>query len=128
MQQIRSNLLLTSIICLTFGAMLIVSKETLAISIGAPISVFGIIMFIWGMSLNSEESGWSSEKIADWTPSSEEMVEAGRVMYRVDTTLDEPISSTILCGSCGEVTLIDGYKPSAFSCPACEVELWEEEE
>ena len=79
MQQIKSNLLLTSIICLTFGAILIVSKEALAISIGAPISVCGIIMFIWGMSLNSEESGWSSEKIAEWTPSSEEMVEAGRV-------------------------------------------------
>jgi hypothetical protein len=128
MSHIKSNLLLSSIICLTIGAMLIVSKETLAISIGAPISVCGIIMFIWGMSLDSKEAGWSSEKIADWKPSSEEMVEAGRVMYRVDTTLDEPISSTILCGSCGEVTLIDGSKPPTFSCPVCEVELWEEEE
>ena len=79
------------------------------------------------MSLNSEESGWSAEKIAGWIPASEEMVEAGRVMYRVDTTLDEPINSTILCGSCGEVTLIDGPKPSDFTCPVCKEELWEEE-
>jgi len=127
MKHIKSNLLLSSIICLAIGAMLIVSKETLAISIGAPISLCGIIMFIWGMSLNSEDSGWSSEKIAEWAPASEEMVEAGRVMYRVDTTLDEPINSTILCGSCGEVTLVEGPRPSTFTCPDCDVELWEEE-
>ncbi|MBK30211.1 MAG: hypothetical protein CMB49_05835 [Euryarchaeota archaeon] len=107
--------------------MLIISRETLAISIGAPISLCGLVMFVWGMSLQSQELGWSEEKIAKWAPSTEEMTDAGRIMYRVDTTLDEPYKSTILCGSCGEVTAVDGKRPKHFTCPSCENELWEEE-
>lgn len=112
---------------MVIGAMLIISRETMAISIGAPISLCGLIMFIWGMSLQSQEFGWSEEKIADWEPTTGELSEAGRVMYRVDTTLDEPFKSTILCGSCGEVTAVDGKRPSQFICPKCDIQLWEEE-
>ncbi len=127
MQHLRANLLLSSIICIVIGAMLIISRETLAISIGAPISLCGLVMFVWGMSLQSRELGWSEEKVAKWEPSTGEMTDAGRIMYRVDTTLDEPYKSTILCGSCGEVTAVDGKRPKHFTCPSCENELWEEE-
>jgi hypothetical protein len=49
-------------------------------------------------------------------------------MYRVDTTLDEPKRSSILCGPCGTVTLVEGPKPNGYTCPACSIQLWQEEE
>ena len=54
--------------------------------------------------------------------------DAGRVMYRVDVTLDEPIRSTIVCGPCGNVVVQDGPRPPTFTCPKCSVMLWELEE
>jgi len=128
LQHLRTNLLLTSIICLVIGAMFIISKEDLGISIGAPISLLGMVIFIWGVSINEENAGWSKEKIAKWIPDAEEMAEAGRIMYRVDTTLDEPIITTVLCGSCGNISEQEGVKPKTFACPTCSKELWQEEE
>ena len=48
--------------------------------------------------------------------------------YRVDVTLDEPIRTSILCGVCGHVEVLDGSRPSAFTCPSCSTSLWDEEE
>jgi ribosomal protein S27AE len=70
----------------------------------------------------------SPEEIENWLPAAEQLPDAGRVMYRVDTTLDEPIRSSILCGPCGTVTTIDGHKPSEYACPKCGIRLWQEEE
>ena len=54
MQHLRTNLLLSSIICLVIGAMFIISKEDLGLSIGAPISFLGMVIFIWGISINED--------------------------------------------------------------------------
>jgi hypothetical protein len=56
------------------------------------------------------------------------MPDSGRVMYRVDTTLIEPIRTSILCGKCANIYWIDGTKPKTFDCPNCLITLWHEEE
>ena len=33
-----------------------------------------------------------------------ELRDAGRPMFRIDTTLDDPIRTSILCGRCAEIT------------------------
>ena len=91
------------------------------------VGLFGIVFFIVGMSMN-RQIGLSPEAIAGWQPEGETLRDAGRFMYRVDVTLDEPIRSSILCGACGHVHVQDGSKPSSFTCPNCDVQLWEEEE
>ena len=40
----------------------------------------------------------------NWAPSPETLPEAGRVMFRVDTTLDDPIRTSVLCGACGNLS------------------------
>ena len=82
--------------------------------------------FLVGMTLGRQRK-LSPEAVAAWAPEGELLPDAGRFMYRVDVTLDEPIRSSILCGPCGHITLRDGSKPSAFSCPKCDRLLWEEE-
>ena len=94
---------------------------------GATVGVCGILLFIIGMSLKSD-IGMSEEAIHDWKPNSGMLPDAGRVMYRVDVTLDEPIRSTIVCGPCGNVVVQDGPRPPSFTCPKCSVILWELEE
>ena len=49
-------------------------------------------------------------------------------MFRIDTTLDEPIRTSILCGRCAEITWIEGRKPKTFTCPSCGIDLWKSEE
>ena len=93
----------------------------------ARIGISGIVLFLVGMTMTSQRS-MTPEEIEHWQPSAEKMPDAGRVMFRVDVTLDEPIRSTILCGPCGHVTAVDGPKPVAFQCPKCEKTLWDEEE
>ena len=56
--------------------------------------------------------GLSPEAIAEWKPSMEKLPDAGRFMYRVDVTMDEPVKSTILCGPCGNLETVDGSRPS----------------
>ena len=64
----------------------------------------------------------------EWEPSAIELRDAGRPMYRIDTTLDKPIRTSILCGRCAEITWIEGRKPETFTCPSCRVDLWKSEE
>ena len=120
----KENLLIAGLICLVFGAFLTVGG---IYSMGATIGLAGLVLFIVGMSVNTERT-MSPEEIENWTPSAEKLPDAGRVMYRVDTTLDEPKRSSILCGPCGTVTLVDGPKPNDYICPACSIQLWQEEE
>ncbi len=123
MKNPRENLLLSGIICIVFGAFFFFGG---LISMGSIISVSGIILFIWGMTLRSDLS-MTPAQIRDWTPSLETLEEAGKIMYRVDTTLDEPKRTSILCGVCAHLSWVDGPKPEAWSCQNCSQILWEEE-
>tara|TARA_B100000963_G_scaffold101641_1_gene87941 strand:+ start:8486 stop:8866 length:381 start_codon:yes stop_codon:yes gene_type:complete len=120
----RENLILGGFICIAFGAFFTVAGiYTLASTVG----VGGILLFIVGMSLKSN-IGLSEDDVRNWRPSEGQLPDAGRVMYRVDVTIDEPIESTIVCGPCGKVTVFPGPKPTSFICQHCNVELWNTEE
>ena len=120
----RENLILGGFICIAFGAFFTVAGVyTLASTVG----VLGIALFVIGMSLKSN-IGLSKEAVRNWRPAEGQLPDAGRVMYRVDVTMDEPIESTIVCGPCGEITLHKGPKPDSFTCPQCNIELWNAEE
>ena len=120
----RENLILAGFICIAFGAFFSIGG---IYSMGATIGVCGLALFLIGMSLKSN-IGMSKEAIEEWTPSEGMLPDAGRVMYRVDVTLDEPIKSTIVCGPCGNVDVREGTRPQSYSCPNCSVLLWELEE
>ena len=107
----RENFLITGFVCILFGAsMSVAGLGPMAVTVG----LFGIVFFLVGMTLGQ--------------PDGERLPEAGRFMYRVDVTLDEPIRTSILCGVCGHVEVLDGSRPSAFTCPSCSTSLWDEEE
>ena len=120
----RENFLITGFVCILFGAsMSVAGLGPMAVTVG----LFGIVFFLVGMTLG-RQSGLSPAAIAQWQPDGERLPEAGRFMYRVDVTLDEPIRTSILCGVCGHVEVLDGSRPSAFTCPSCSTSLWDEEE
>ena len=120
----KENILVAGLICLVTGAFLSVGG---IYSMGATIGVGGLVLFVLGMSMKSQRT-MSPEEIENWLPAAEQLPDAGRVMYRIDTTLDEPIRSSIVCGPCGSVAVIDGHKPSEYTCSACGTRLWQEEE
>lgn len=128
MQGQRQNLLMSGLICLCMGAIITIGIDPALAAIGATIGLAGVCLFLWGFSTKPDEHGMSPEEIAAWTPASNELPEAGRVMYRIDTTLDEPKKTSILCGSCAEVTYLDGERPKVFDCPACGIHLWDKSE
>ena len=74
------------------------------------------------------EENVDPEKVAAWEPDSTKMPDAGRVMYRIDTTLEPPIRTSVLCGRCGNLDWLDGTKPKIHSCNSCSTLLWESEE
>ncbi|MEL0331276.1 MAG: hypothetical protein VW982_03555 [Candidatus Poseidoniales archaeon] len=120
----RENFLITGFACIFFGAsMSVANLGPMAMTVG----LFGVVFFVVGMSMG-RQTGLSPEAIAGWTPEGEMLPDAGRFMFRVDVTLDEPIRSSILCGPCGHVHVQDGSKPPSFICPNCGVQLWDEEE
>ena len=94
---------------------------------GAIVGISGIFCFIIGMSTPSEME-LSPEAVAAWEPSMELLPDAGRFMYRVDVTMDEPINTTILCGPCGNLETIEGPRPEQYACPGCNRQLWDSEE
>ena len=108
MRNVRENFLISGIVLIVSGAILSISVNIL---MGAISSM-----------------GLSAEGVAAWQPSLERLPDAGRFMYRVDVTLDEPIKSTILCGPCGHLETVDGSKPKSFTCSNCGAILWAEEE
>ena len=123
-RNVRENLILSGMICIAFGAFLTVGG---VLSMGAVIGVSGVLLFVIGMSVPSQQS-MNEQEIAAWTPTPEQLPDANRIMYREDVTLDEPKKTTILCGSCGKVTELDGDRPTSFTCPACNTFLYEDEE
>jgi len=74
--------------------------EPTGLLVGTPLLIAGFPLLLVALSRGRQ----ASEEKADpnWSPSPESLPDAGRVMYRVDTSLDEPIRTSILCGACGE--------------------------
>tara|TARA_B110000444_G_scaffold126707_1_gene119262 strand:+ start:82378 stop:82752 length:375 start_codon:yes stop_codon:yes gene_type:complete len=124
MQKVRENFLIASVICITAGAFFSVAN---IMSLAGTIGLSGVVLFILGMSIKTNQ-GLTPEEISNWTPESTQLPDAGRVMYRVDVTLDEPKKCTVLCGPCGHLEALDSDRPSEYICPACSVKLWDEEE
>jgi len=124
----RLNLVISAWICIAFGSgILLADGSIIAISISAPLSIGGIILLILGLSMDDKD-GESELSHQSWEPSASYMPDAGRPMFRIDTTLDEPIRTSILCGRCSNIDWIDGKKPSEFTCPKCGTNLWGPEE
>jgi hypothetical protein len=124
MQNVRENFLFAGVICLIAGAFFSVAG---IISLAGTIGLSGIVLFLLGMTIKSDR-GMSPEEIENWVPESTQLPDAGRVMYRVDVTLDEPKKCTVLCGSCGHLEILETDRPIGYSCPACSLVLWDEEE
>ena len=124
MKNFRENMLISSIILIVLGSMISLGANMI---LGIAMGVSGIVCFVLGLSANTNFE-LSPEKIANWTPSEEKLPDAGRFMYRVDVTLDEPFRSTILCGPCGHVEIVEGKRPSSYTCEKCNKELWDSEE
>ena len=124
MKNRRENFLISGIVLIVFGALFSLGVN---IEMGGVVGISGIVCFIIGMSVPSQ-MGMSPEAVAEWKPSMERLPDAGRFMYRVDVTIDEPIKSTILCGPCGNLETVDGPRPSEYTCQACGKLLWSSEE
>lgn len=124
MRNKRENFLISGALLLVLGAMLSFGADAM---MGAIMGISGILCFILGMSTGSTME-MSPEAVANWQPSMESLPDAGRYMYRVDVTMDQPIKSSILCGPCGHLEHLDGGRPSQYSCTKCGKELWLDEE
>ena len=84
-------------------------------------------MLLWSMWMPHEPRDMTPEEVAVWEPDSGPLPRAGgKIMFRVDTTLDDPIRTSILCGACGVITWVEGPQPKGFNCPQCALELWVE--
>jgi hypothetical protein len=124
MRNPRENFILSGTVCIFFGAFFSVAG---IFSLAGTIGICGIVLFIIGMSTKSDYS-MSKKEIREWLPTSEGMPEAGRVMYRVDTTIDQPFTTSILCGSCAHIEVVKGKRPQTYTCVSCERFLWLDEE
>ena len=124
MRNPRENFILSGTVCIFFGAFFSVAG---IFSLAGTIGICGIVLFIIGMSTKSDYS-MSKKEIREWLPTSEGMPEAGRVMYRVDTTIDQPFTTSILCGSCAHIEVVNGKRPQTYTCVSCERFLWLDEE
>ncbi len=134
MQHLRKNFILSGWVCLILGTGVFFSEanDSLLI-IGTTMSLSGIVLILIG--INSNEQGLNPKEVADWKPSKNDLEEGEnssfenkRIKFRIDTTLDEPIKTSILCGNCSELTIVNNTKPNSFRCPKCKFELWNEEE
>ena len=125
----KLNIVISGWLCILLGSLLLFSsgESSLILSIAAPISVLGLDLLILGL-MYKDENSVNSEEILSWEPDKTQMPESGRVMYRIDTTLIEPIRTSILCGKCGNIYWEEGVKPKSFDCPDCLITLWYEEE
>ena len=125
----RLNTVLAAWSCIALGSGVFLTSEAspFALAVAAPLAIAGIALLIAGLGMAGEENV-DPEEVAAWEPEAGKMPDAGRVMYRVDTTLESPVRTSILCGRCGGVDWVDGPKPKSHSCSECETLLWESEE
>ena len=125
----KLNIVFSGWLCILLGSLLMFTSgaSTLVLSLAAPVAVLGLVLLIIGLLYKDEEK-IDPKIIAEWEPDHSKMPDSGRVMYRVDTTLIEPIRTSILCGKCANLFWEEGTKPKSFTCPKCLVLLWHEEE
>jgi len=123
-----SNIAFIAWVCIALGTGIIFFDGTpLSVSIAAPFSLVGIALLLYAIGW-AENRGMSATEVSDWTPGSSILPDAGRPMYRIDTTLEEPIRTSILCGRCSHIEWVIGSKPNEYSCVSCETQLWTTEE
>ena len=121
------NTIISAWLCIAIGSGLTLSDgSTFSLGLSVPLSIGGVILLVVGIAMGNDAEKSSSHE--EWEPSAIELRDAGRPMFRVDTTLDEPIRTSILCGRCAEITWKEGRKPKTFTCPSCGVDLWKSEE
>ena len=126
---LRTNTVLAAWVCITLGSGIILSSgvSAFALAVAVPLVIAGIVLLVVGLGMAVEENV-DPEKVAAWEPDSTKMPDAGRVMYRIDTTLEAPIRTSVLCGKCGNLDWADGPKPRSHSCSSCSTLLWESED
>ncbi len=131
MEHLRTNLFIASwaLILLATGVVIGLPGPN-GLLLGAPAGLIGCAMLIGAIGMREDPKPMSDIDIARWSPDEEKLAPGagGSVMYRVDTTLDSPVRTSILCGACGHLEWLDGARPAAYGCLACGLELWEEEE
>ena len=121
------NLLIAGWSCTLLGTGLVFTlPDPMGVLVGSPLLIAGFPLLL--MALSRGRSQMDRDADPNWAPSPETLPEAGRVMFRVDTTLDDPIRTSVLCGACGNLEWVDGGKPRAFRCPVCAIDLWNQEE
>tara|TARA_Y100000766_G_scaffold277082_1_gene281981 strand:- start:2683 stop:2979 length:297 start_codon:yes stop_codon:yes gene_type:complete len=98
----------------------------MTLAIAAPISISGVGLLVVAIGM-SDENEVNQEEIHAWMPDTDFLPDAGGPMFRVDTTLISPLKTSILCGRCGNIEILNGPKPSKYFCNECEIILWEEE-
>ena len=125
----RINVVISAWLCIAIGSAVILysSSSPFALALAAPISIAGVVLLVVGLGMKDEGTA-DHEVIENWEPEPDILPDAGGPMYRIDTTLVEPIRTSILCGRCGNVHWLEGGRPHFFECPDCEVELWRDEE
>ncbi|MBJ36199.1 MAG: hypothetical protein CMB68_02320 [Euryarchaeota archaeon] len=125
----KINTVLAAWSCLILGGGIALTSDIseFVLAIAAPLAIAGAGLLLFGLSMD-EESELDPVSVTDWEPDASKMPDAGRVMFRVDTTLDPPIRTSILCGRCGKVDWVDGRKPKSHTCSECNILLWESEE
>ena len=131
MQHLTTNLFIVSWTLILLAAGVSVGLPGAGgLALAAPAGIVGCGLLVWAISMKEESKGLSEKEISRWSPEAEALPPGagGSVMYRVDTTLDDPVRTSILCGSCGHLEWNDGRKPTAYACVGCGQELWEEEE
>jgi len=125
----KVNTVLAAWACLILGGGIALTSDAseFALATAAPLAVAGALLLMIGLRMG-DEGIVDPYSVAYWEPDSTKMPDAGRVMFRVDTTLDSPIRTSILCGRCGKVDWVDGRKPNSHTCSECDTLLWESEE
>ena len=123
----RANFLIAGWACVILG----IGLNSLGVwEAGVILSLSGIILLLLGFIQPPDVREMSDPDIAQWVPQESTLPPdgAGNVMFRVDTTLDPPIMTTILCGRCGTTAKIDGTRPKRWLCTVCSMVLWDHEE
>ena len=122
------NVIISSFLCIVVGTILFInSKSIMWASASVTVFIAGIILMLIGVFLKIS-SIIDTKKIDNWIPDSNYLPDAGRAMYRIDTTLISPTRTSILCGKCKHIEWVDGRKPTSYSCTNCGILLWQNNE